>query len=204
VEWEYASHIPFIGAVELATLAKAKGVISDARVGLADICAAVLHARLDKSTPLRVRTDWSNEKLSPEQLRYAALDAWVSLQIHHHLSQISHAEMITETTLPGTPVSVLHDDNQVIAHGILSAESPTSKCRGVNHTATRARVTIQHIVVPAAILSLHATSLAQMGPVPFDVLVKKSKLRTQSVVRNQADVDTQKTGINIIYSNTNP
>ena len=50
-------------------MAKAWGVISDARVGLADLCAKVLHAHLDKSTHLRVRTDWDNDNLSSEQLR---------------------------------------------------------------------------------------------------------------------------------------
>src|SRR6266487_3419027 len=115
LEKECSSHIPFVGAVELAQLAKAHGVVSDAHVGLADLCAAVLHARLDKSTPLRVSTDWDNSQLSSEQLRYAALDAWVSLQICHCLSKIPLPALITESTLPSTPVSVLHDDGQVIA-----------------------------------------------------------------------------------------
>jgi hypothetical protein len=44
--------ILFVGGVELAKLAKERGVISDAHIGLADICAAVLYARLDKSIPL--------------------------------------------------------------------------------------------------------------------------------------------------------
>jgi hypothetical protein len=180
LEKECISHIPFAGAVELAQLAKARGVVSDARVGLADLCAAVLHARLDKSTPLRVSTDWDNAQLSPEQIHYAALDAWVSLQIYHRLSQIPLPGLITESTLPGTPVSVLQDDGQVIAHGVLSQETPALTCRGVNHTPTRAQVTIQHIFMPGAILPLHKTSLASLGPTPFDVLVRKSKLHTRS------------------------
>jgi hypothetical protein len=43
LERECKSLIPFVGAIELATLAKARGAISDAQLGLADICAAVLH-----------------------------------------------------------------------------------------------------------------------------------------------------------------
>ena len=103
-------------------MAKAQGVISDARIGLADLCAKVLHERLDKSTPLRVRTDWDSPQLSNEQLQYAALDASASLQLYHCLSEITVPMVITESALPGTPVSVLQDDGQVIAHGILSLE----------------------------------------------------------------------------------
>ena len=135
LEKECKSPIPFAGALDLARIAKAQGIISDARIGLADLCAIVLHARLDKSTPLRVRTDWDNDELSSEQLKYAALDAWVSLQIYQNLSQISPSEKITQLTQSGTQVSVLQDDGQVIVHGILSLDS-TSPCRGVNITST--------------------------------------------------------------------
>jgi len=170
-------------------MAKAQGVISDARTGLADICAAVLHARMDKSTPLRIRTDWDNEELSNEQLRYAALDAWVSLQVYQHLSHCSPSEVITNTTSPGTPVSVLHDDQKVIAHGILSLDSSGSPCRGVNHTPSQACVTIQHVVVPAALLPVHGASLGSFGAPPFDILVKRSKLRKKSGDQNQTAAD---------------
>ena len=118
LERECISHIPYAGAVELAHMSKAHGIVSDAHVGLADLCAAVLHACLDKSTPLQISTDWENSQLFSEQLRYAALDAWVALQIYHHLSQIPVPGMITESTLLGTPVSVLQEDGQVIAQGV--------------------------------------------------------------------------------------
>ncbi len=177
---ECKSPIPFAGALDLANLAKAKSVISDARVGLADLCATVLHARLDKSSPLRVRTDWDNDELSSEQLKYAALDAWVSLQIYQKLSHVSPPEKITQFTLPGTPVSILQDDGQVIAHGILSLDS-TSPCRGINLTSTRACVTVQHVTVPAAILPLHGITLASLGTPPFDIVVKRSKIHKRSL-----------------------
>ena len=173
---ECNSQIQFVGAVELAKLAKARDVISDACAGLADICAAVLHAHLDKSTPLRVRLDWDNDVLSPEQLQYAALDAWASLQIYHQLAQVALPEMITDSALPGTPVSVRHDDGQIIAHGILSLELHDKTCRGINHSPSRSRITIQHIIIPAAILPLHKASLASLGPTPFDVLVKWARV----------------------------
>jgi len=173
---ECNSQIPFVGGVELANLAKARGVISDARAGLAHICAAVLHACLDKPTDLRVSSNWDNDVLSSEQLQYAALDAWASLQIYHQLSQFALPEVITDSAPPGTPVSIRQDDGQIIAHGILSLEQHEKRCRDVNHSSSRSRVTIHHVIIPAAILPLHSVSLASLGPAPFDVLVKRSKV----------------------------
>ena len=100
------------------------------------------------------------------------MDAWACLEIYHKLSQISLPGVIKDSALPGTPVSVLQDDGQVIAHGILSQEVPAPTCRGVNITPSRAQVTIHHVIMPGALLPLHNTSLAALGPIPFDVLVK--------------------------------
>ena len=168
---------PYVGGIELAKLAKDLGVISDARIGLADICAVVLGVRLDKTTPVRLSSNWDSLNLSPQQVEYAASDALIALQAYHRLSQIPAPNKIKETALPGTPVSVHQDDGQIIAYGILSREPPTSTCRGVNHTVTRARVTIQTTMVPGAILPLHKISLSSCGPPPFDVLVKRTKLK---------------------------
>jgi hypothetical protein len=171
---------PYTGGVELAKLAKDLGVISDARIGLADICAAVLGVRLDKTTPVRISSSWDSLNLSPQQVEYAASDALVALQVYHCLSQSAVPDKITEATIPGTPVSLHQDDGQVIAYGIISLEPPTSTCRGVNHTPTRARVTVQTTVVPGAILPLHKVSLSSCGPPPFDVLVKCTKLHCRN------------------------
>jgi ribonuclease D len=79
---------PYAGGIELAKLAKGLGVISDARTGLADICAVVLGVRLDKTTPVRLSSNWDSLSLSPQQVEYAAADALVALQVYHRLSQI--------------------------------------------------------------------------------------------------------------------
>lgn len=173
---------PYTGGVELAKLAKDLGAISDARVGLADICAAVLGVRLDKTTPVRISSSWDSLNLSPQQVEYAASDALVSLQVYHRLrlSRSAVPDKLKETTIPGTPVSVHQDDGQVIAYGILSLEPPASTCRGVNHTPTRARVTVQTTVVPGAILPFHKVSLLSCGPPPFDILVKRTKLHCRN------------------------
>jgi hypothetical protein len=169
---------PYVGGIDVAKLAKERGVISDARLGLADVCAIVLGVRLDKPPLVRISSTWDSVDLSHGQVEYAVSDALVPLQIYQRLSQISAPAEILDTALPGTPVSVLQDDGQTIAYGILSQEPRTSTCRGINYTATRARVTIQSICIPAAILPLHKAPLASLGPTPFDVLIKRNKLQT--------------------------
>lgn len=54
------SRRPFIGGLDIAHLAKDKGVIKDARIGLADLCAKVLHQHLEKNPNLRVSSEWTN------------------------------------------------------------------------------------------------------------------------------------------------
>jgi hypothetical protein len=187
LEKECKSAKPFIGAVELAALAKKKGAISDAWAGLADICAAVLHEKLDKATAVRVSTEWDNSELSNEQKEYAALDALASLKIYHRLAQVPTSDKISDEAIPGTPVSILQDDGQVIAQGIISLNTTESPCRGLRQTPTRACVTIQNVVVPAAILPLHNNaSLGSIDSVPFDILVKCTKLRSCIAVQNHS------------------
>lgn len=63
---ECNSQIPFVGAIELAKSAKEQGVISDAHISLADICAVVLHACLNKSISLQISMAWDNIVLSSD------------------------------------------------------------------------------------------------------------------------------------------
>ena len=84
------------------------------------------------------------------------------------------------SALPGTPISVHHNDGKLISHGILSQEAETTSWLGVNLTKTRTWVTVEWNPVPAAVLPLHNKSLVEFGPTPFDVVVKCSMLQTHS------------------------
>jgi 3'-5' exonuclease len=167
---------PDIGGIELAKLVKERGVISDAQLGLAQICAVVLGAKLDKTTPVQVSSNWDDLELSAEQLEYAALDPLASLKIYHWLSTVSAPEEITDKTLPGTHISVYQEDGQVIAHGVLSCKPHTASLRSVNHLPTCTCVTIQEVLIPAVVIHHYKTSLSALGPAPFDILVKSTKL----------------------------
>ena len=53
--------------------------------GLAALSETLLNISMDKSVNLRAG-DWNSDILSPEQRKYAALDAWTALKIAHCLA----------------------------------------------------------------------------------------------------------------------
>jgi hypothetical protein len=57
-------------------------------VGLSHLTAAVLGKPLDKATRM---SDWSKRPLTPRQVTYAALDAWVLVEVMRTL-RLNHAE----------------------------------------------------------------------------------------------------------------
>ncbi|XP_037097138.1 exonuclease 3'-5' domain-containing protein 2 isoform X1 [Syngnathus acus] len=72
-------------AVDLRHLAlRQKQVALSTRLGLKSLAADVLNVSLDKSPELRC-SDWEANKLTPEQITYAARDAQVSVALFFHL-----------------------------------------------------------------------------------------------------------------------
>ena len=68
------------GAVDLAHLAKARGVQAQ---GLRSLAAALLGFRISKSAQC---SNWEKEELSPRQVLYAATDAWVGRELYFKLA----------------------------------------------------------------------------------------------------------------------
>ena len=160
-------------------MAKARNVIANAKLGLADICAAVLKLRLDKSDPARLGSDWNSATLSPGQIQYAARDVYASLQIYLRLSQMSAPEAIPIDAPPGAPVGLYHNDGKLIATGTLGPSS-SEPVRGISVTPTRARITVEDVVVPGALISTYKAPLQSFGSTPFEIIVKRNKLKTRS------------------------
>jgi hypothetical protein len=66
--------------------AAALGVIANAKsLSLKNAAFGLLGVRLDKDKRLSC-SDWASKDLTPEQVRYAALDAWVPLRLCYQLS----------------------------------------------------------------------------------------------------------------------
>ena len=71
--------------IDLAHMAKTRGVVKDARVGLADLSKLLLKKELPKPHNIRL-SDWDRTSdLSAEQVKYAAYDAIVSLEVYRAL-----------------------------------------------------------------------------------------------------------------------
>ncbi|KAJ7754059.1 hypothetical protein B0H16DRAFT_1833181 [Mycena metata] len=124
---------------------------------------------------------WNQRNLSAEQTEYAALDALVSLQIYDQLVKKQAPGRIDETALPGTPVSVHNTDGQIIANGLISAD--TAPILGAPPvTKTRIRIQVTETLIPGALVSLHGRKALQtFGPVPFDIVFPRNRVFTQII-----------------------
>ncbi|KAJ7090458.1 hypothetical protein C8R44DRAFT_750974 [Mycena epipterygia] len=146
--------------------------------------------------PIRVSSNWNNDQLSPEQIKYAALDALASLYIYDRLAKAEVLGKISESDLAGTLVSVHHTDGQLIAKGRISMLS--SPIPGAPQaTKTRVRVTVSEVCVPAALVPLHnKKALETFGPVPFDIVYARTgvfrRIPEQSEDRAQDDPSNAK------------
>ncbi len=126
---------PFPFGVDVAHLAKQKGIIKNAHVGLADLCAKVLKAHLDKDPATQVSPDWDSEELFVEQLHYAALDAWASLRVYEELDKMKIPGALISFT-SGHDIFLYQDDANIIAQGHISPHSGYQSFEGINVTAT--------------------------------------------------------------------
>ncbi|KAJ6621548.1 ribonuclease H-like domain-containing protein [Mycena sp. CBHHK59/15] len=190
---EQATHPsrPFVGAVDLAKMAKDRLVTTNAKIGLADLCAVTLGLRLDKHVTERVSSSWENEELSQSQIRYAALDVYTSSRIHEFLSSIPIPVVLPKTVEVGTPVLLFNDDcTRLIARGSIERLEglfnmgnirPDGTPDIINISPSRCLVQISDIVVPAAVLKVHnKTPLSSFGSVPFSAVCLRNHLRLAS------------------------
>ncbi|KAJ7035239.1 ribonuclease H-like domain-containing protein [Mycena alexandri] len=187
-----SSSKPFVGAVDLAKMAKDRLVISNSKIGLADLCAVSLGLRLDKNVPEHISSAWSNEDLSSAQIRYAALDVHACSRIYDFLSGIPIPALLRSSVEIGTPILLFNDDHtRLIARGSieqLTGSFDTGKTRRdgtsdiIDISASRCLVQISEVVVPAAILKLHKQALSLFGSPPFSAVCLRNHLRLASPV----------------------
>ena len=75
-----------VGIVELNTIANELGV---KHAGVRSLSAIFLEIRISKT---QQTTNWEREVLNEKQLRYAATDAWVCLEIYRKLEALGYIE----------------------------------------------------------------------------------------------------------------
>lgn len=70
------------GFVELARMARGRGIRNH---GLRGLAAVVCGIRISKSART---TNWASPDLTPQQIHYAATDAWIGREIYHRLQAL--------------------------------------------------------------------------------------------------------------------
>ncbi len=83
--------------VNLDAVARTAGIKNH---GLRGLCAALLGFRITKQAKL---SNWARKQLTPEQIVYAATDAWVSRELYLYLEKRAEFEMLIRQELnPGS------------------------------------------------------------------------------------------------------
>jgi len=175
----------FVGALDLAKYAKDRRVTPNATCSLEDLCAKVLGKHLNKNVSECVSQAWENEVSTPDQLSYAATDAYAALLLYQTLSLIQVPQSLQKDAPRGTPVLIYSADNTVaIAQGQLShvdwtvTESGIKSFNNIKITSMHTLVDVQEIYVPGAVVSSHRKkALNTFGDVPFSLLCLWSHLR---------------------------
>jgi hypothetical protein len=198
---ESGSETPFSGWIDLAKMAKDCHVAPNAQVGLAELCALVLKAKLEKDPNIRVSTEWDNIELREAQVDYAASDAYVALLVYQNLEKIQRLGNVPVNALPGLMVSIHQQNSQkVIALGTWSSHNsnPNAIINGIKMTPLNAAVEIQKIMVPGAVMTEHNSLLSSFGPPPFTIVCKRNQVSSSSINLeldqcNSESVQTQET-----------
>ena len=172
----------FTSYIDIAQLAKARRVSKTATSSLNDLCALVLHHRLDKDPDIRVSTKWENKELSKEQKQYIAIDALVSYQIYETLKAIPLPGPLPDIPHAGLSVALYQNGETLIAYGSWSSINMQShpKVDSISVSSTRAAIDISKVIVGGAILNLHNKSLESFGAPPFTIVCKRNQLQTAS------------------------
>jgi hypothetical protein len=130
--------------------------------------------------------------LCQDQIHYAALDAWVALQIYDVLqANKTVGEPICSLTPVGQSVS-LHIRKQKVAHGIIvqqpaqftlspATDNSPAVVINVSSTKTRAVIQIDKVLAPKCIIPYHHKALEEIqnGQATFEAVVSICSLRTE-------------------------
>ncbi|KAG1721143.1 hypothetical protein EDB19DRAFT_1859895, partial [Suillus lakei] len=176
---------PFVGALELGSMAKDRNVTDRTRVSLADLTALVLQRNLPKDASVRISTKWDDPDLSPEQEQYAALDVFAAWAILESFLTIPSSGPVTSSTPVGTQVQLMsRNGGLVVAHGHIARHQP-KQLDGVNVSKTRIIITLTSIVVPAYLIRAELRANRQEIPIssvgsqlPVPLLCNRKDLRT--------------------------
>ncbi|PBK90587.1 hypothetical protein ARMGADRAFT_1032577 [Armillaria gallica] len=191
------SATPFVGAVDLARLAKERHIIKAETASLEDLSAIVLSKCLNKNVSECTSTAWENDVLTEQQTMYAALDAYASLLIYDALMDIPVPAPLPSDPSIDTPVMLFADNtnNKLIAYGTISPHSTKSTFDGINLTKTRIILDINKVLIPGAIVTTHWNRPVQsFGPPVFSVPLTPSVANAQPACHPVTTIASESSG----------
>jgi hypothetical protein len=132
--------------------------------------------------------------LTEDQVHYAALDAWVALQIWDVLNAYKTAGAPLSSATPVGQLVSLFVQKQEVAHGIIvkqptqftlqaGTDSTPPITINVSTTKTRAVIQIDKVLAPKCIISYHKKALGdiQNDHISFEVVVSIAALQTRNI-----------------------
>jgi hypothetical protein len=98
-----------VNTIDLGTMAHARGAVPSSRFGLEHLVRVVLSEQLDKTKDVRVSDKWSSSELSPEQVKYSALDVIKGLEVYYKLDAMTDlsARLLSEEAIEDCVVDIL-------------------------------------------------------------------------------------------------
>jgi hypothetical protein len=118
------------GQQEIGTLCKDKDLVTNGHSSLSNLCGEVLGLYLPKVPQIRCG-NWEASLLSEEQKKYAALDAWVSLEMYNKCKSLPTVNVkVYESTTVGTLVSIHIDkgkkNSSIAGYGYIQHKGTSS------------------------------------------------------------------------------
>ncbi|KAK2467285.1 hypothetical protein APHAL10511_000834 [Amanita phalloides] len=135
---------PFVGQVELGTMALSRGAATRRNVSLVELAGTLLRRFLPKDPQICVSSHWADPQLPDAYIEHAVLNAYAVHEVYQHLSEMEACRPVTADMAGGTPVMLCAPDGSEVAHGIIALERPKS-LNGVDVTATRMVITVSKI-----------------------------------------------------------
>lgn len=124
---------------------------------------------------------WERRKLTEQQCRYAACDAYVPLLLYQRLSVLTVPQKLIDPLVPHAAVLVYHADNTtIIARGRIASPDPRpSTFNDIRLTKAQILIEILEVYVPGAIISSHQKrALNLFGDAPFYLICLQSRVRS--------------------------
>lgn len=191
--------------LELGFFAKLKGEVKESSVDLVSLVGAILKHSLPGSDDIAL-SHWSSANLTPKQIDYAKLCVFSCFHLWRTLAAKPSIGQPIDDSPNGTPIH-LYSGKTPVAEGRISArqaplevtatasdtsddpmeigeQSRPSETTLVKLTAARVVVTVDKILVPGHIISLHhgqtLATLEHFHPTPFDIIVLRRSVRTRA------------------------